>query len=163
MKERIIEFFAIFPDSLATFLIAMLPVTELRAAIPIAITVYQMNPIEAYVYAVLGNIFIGIITVVFVENVIHLFLNRSKSLNRLWQRYINRLHTKNRESFEKWGSVALVIFVAIPLPMTGVVSGAIIASIFQIPFRQAIPLLSLGVLIAGLIVTFLTVGAVHIF
>lgn len=163
MKEQIVDFFALFPDHVATFLIAMLPIAELRLAIPIGITVYHMDPLEAYFYAVLGNIFVGIITLVFVENVIHLFLNRSHTLNRLWQRYIDRLHVNNKESFEKWGAVGLVLFIAIPLPMTGVISGAIVASIFQIPFRQAVPLLAIGATIAGVIATLITAGAVRVF
>ncbi|MEA3323324.1 MAG: small multi-drug export protein, partial [Patescibacteria group bacterium] len=87
----------------------------------------------------------------------------SPFLNNLWQKYINRIHTNNRKKFEKWGSIILVTFVAIPLPMTGIFTGAVAASIFQIPFRKAWPLLALGSLISGIIVTLITVGATSIF
>lgn len=160
MKEHIIDFFANFPDGLATFLIAMIPVTELRASIPLAITVYHMNPVAACVYSVMGNILAGIIILLFVENILHFFLAKFPQVNNLWQKYINRIHVKNQEKFEKWGAVALVAFVAIPLPLTGIVTGAVAASIFQVPFRQAIPLLALGSVIAGVLVTVLTIGSV---
>ncbi len=162
MKEQIVEFLSVFPDSLATFLTAMIPITELRVSIPVAIAVYEMNPMAALVYSVLGNITMGIFTLFFVEKILHVILKRSEYLNDLWQKYINRIHTKNKEKFEKWGAVILVTFVAIPLPLTGIVTGAVAASIFQIPFRQAVPLLALGSVISGIIVTLLTVGAVFV-
>lgn len=156
MKEYIINFFSGFPDGVAIFLIAMIPVTELRASIPLAILTFHMNPFVAFFYSVLGNIFAGFLIFIFVENFLHFLLERSVKLNDLWQRYINRIHIKNKDKFEKWGAVALVVFVAIPLPMTGVVTGAVAASIFQVPLRQAIPLLAFGSVIAGVIVTTLT-------
>lgn len=161
MKEHIIEFFSAFPDSLATFLVAMIPVTELRASIPMAILTLDMHPFAAFVYSVLGNVLAGILVIIFVENILHMLLQRFDKLNDLWQRYINRIHVKNKEKFERWGAVALVAFVAIPLPLTGIVTGAVAASIFQIPFRQAIPLLALGSVIAGVLVTLLTMGAAN--
>lgn len=159
MKEHIIELFSGLPDSLATFLIAMIPITELRASIPVAILSMNMSPFSAFVYSVLGNVAAGILVLLFVENVLHYFLTKSEALNKFWQKYINRIHVNNKKKFERWGAVALVAFVAIPLPLTGIVTGAVAASIFQIPFRQAIPLLALGSVIAGVLVTLLTMGA----
>ncbi len=161
MKEHIVELFSGLPDSVATVLIAMVPITELRASIPIAITQFEMSPIAAMGYSVLGNIIAGAIVLFFVENVLHLVLAQSKTLDNWWQKYINRIHKNNKEKFEKWGSVMLVTFVAIPLPMTGIFTGAVAASIFQIPFRQAFPLLALGSVISGIIVTLITVGATN--
>ena len=162
MKEKVIEIFSGFPDSIATVLIAMIPITELRASIPIAITQLGMNPIVAMGYSILGNVIAGAIVLFFVEHVLHLFLAQSKTLENLWQKYINRIHKNNKEKFEKWGSVMLVTFVAIPLPMTGIFTGAVAASIFQIPFRQAFPLLAIGSVISGIIVTLITVGATNL-
>lgn len=159
MKEYIIELLSSLPDSVATFLIAMIPITELRASIPIAITVYDMNPFAALIYSVLGNVVAGAFVIFFLERILQSILDFSPFLKNLWQKYINRIHTNNRKKFEKWGSITLVTFVAIPLPMTGIFTGAVAASIFQIPFRKAWPLLALGSLISGIIVTLITVGA----
>ena len=158
MKEHVIEFFSAFPDGLATFFVAMIPITELRASIPFAILKLDIPPLEALGYSVLGNVLAGILVLIFVENILHMLLDRIGPLNDFWQKYINRIHTKNKEKFEKWGAVVLVTFVAIPLPLTGIVTGAVAASIFQIPFRKAIPLLAIGSVIAGILVTLLTVG-----
>jgi len=161
MKEYIVELFADFPDSISTVLIAMIPITELRASIPIAITQFDMNPIVAMGYSILGNVIAGALVLFFVEHILHLILAQSKLINDLWQKYIDRIHKKNEEKFEKWGSIMLVTFVAIPLPMTGIFTGAVAASIFQIPFRQAFPLLAIGSVISGIIVTLITVGATY--
>lgn len=158
MKEQVIEFFSAFPDGLATFFVAMIPITELRASIPFAILKLDMPPLEAFAYSVLGNVLAGILVLIFVENILHILLDRIGPLKNFWEKYINRIHTKNKEKFEKWGAVALVTFVAIPLPLTGIVTGAVAASIFQIPFRKAVPLLAIGSVIAGILVTLLTVG-----
>ncbi|XLQ19993.1 MAG: COG2426 family protein [Candidatus Moraniibacteriota bacterium] len=162
MKEHIVELFSEFPDSVATVLIAMVPITELRASIPIAITQFEMSPIIAMGYSILGNIIAGALVLFFVENILHLILAKSKTLDNLWQKYINRIHKNNKEKFEKWGAVILVTFVAIPLPLTGIFTGAVAASIFQIPFRQAFPLLALGSVISGIIVTLVTIGATNL-
>ena len=162
MKEMIMGMFSGFPDSIATILIAMVPVGELRVSIPIAIMQFGINPIVALGYSILGNIIAGAIALLFVENVLHIFLVQSKILEDLWQRYINRIHKNNKEKFEKWGAVMLVTFVAIPLPMTGIFTGAVAASIFQIPFRRAMALLAIGSIISGIIVTLITVGATNI-
>jgi uncharacterized membrane protein len=162
MKEQIIELFSTLPDSAATFLIAMIPITEIRASIPIAITVYEMSPFSALFYSVLGNIVAGAFVIFFVERILQSILNMSSFLENIWQKYINRIHKNNKEKFEKWGAVILVTFVAIPLPMTGIFTGAVAASIFQIPFRKAWPLLALGSLISGVIVTIITVGATNL-
>jgi uncharacterized membrane protein len=121
-----------------------------------------MSPFSALFYSVLGNIVAGAFVIFFVERILQSILNMSSFLENLWQKYINRIHKSNKEKFEKWGAVILVTFVAIPLPMTGIFTGAVAASIFQIPFRKAWPLLALGSLISGVIVTIITVGATNL-
>ena len=67
-----------------------------------------------------------------------------------------RTRRKHSKKFEKWGALALITFVAIPLPITGGWSGALAAFVFGIPFKKALPLIFSGVIIAGVIVTGLT-------
>lgn len=156
MHDLIISWFQCFPKELATFLIAMLPIAELRASIPVAITVYKMPPVWAWFWSVLGSVALGTLTVSVLEPAISYLTRHSDFLGKLWRRYIDRIHRKNRKSFDKWGSLALIIFIAIPLPMTGAFSGAVAASIFQIPFKKAALLISAGCAIAGIIVTGVT-------
>ena len=139
-----------------TFLLAMTPIGELRAAIPIGLIVYQLNPASVYLLAVLGNLlavfllftFLGILSRWTSRN-IH-FLNRFFG----WLSFQTRKNHHNKVN--KYGFYLLPFFVAIPLPATGAWTAAFIAFVFGMPFKRSFSLISLGVLIAGLIVLFLT-------
>lgn len=156
MQDIIISFFSGFPKELATFLVSMMPITELRASIPVAIVKWEVAPFWAWFWSVLGNTLMGALVILVVEPVTKLFINRINFLKNFWEKYINRIKTKNTEKFEKWGAIVLISFVAIPLPVTGAFTGAVAASIFQIPFKKAVPLLFTGCVIAGIIVTGIT-------
>ena len=163
MKEIIIESVSNLSHEWATFLLAMIPITEIRASIPVAIIGYEMNPFAAFIYSILGNVLVGILTFVFVDNIFDFFLKKIEWLNKIWTKYIHRIQTKNVEKFEKWGAFALIAFVAIPLPFTGIVTGAVAASIFDIPFKKAIPLLAIGSVISGIILVLLSIFASSLF
>ena len=158
MQDIIINGFINFPAELATFLMAMVPVTELRASIPVAIISYKMAPFWAFFWSVLGNTLMGIIVVLILEPVTKLIIKRVDFLNNFWEKYIERIRRKNEKKFERWGAVALITFVAIPLPMTGAFTGGVAASIFQIPVKIAGVLLLVGCIISGAIVTGVTLG-----
>lgn len=162
IKEVIIAWASAFPPEWATFLMAMLPVTELRASIPIAITVLGLSWWEAFLYSFLGNLFLGAVVLVVGEAVIGFIIRYNQILSRFWHRYIERIKTKNEEKFKTWGSLALIAFVAIPLPVTGAFTGAVASSLFKIPFWKALFLLAIGLLIAGSIVTVITLGGVSL-
>ena len=161
MRDIIISYFQNFPEELATFLIAAIPVTELRASIPIAIVGYGLSPFWAWFWSVLGNTAMGALVIVIVEPISRYLTKRVKFLNNLWKCYTSKIHKNNAKKFKKWGALALVTFVAIPLPVTGAFTGAVAASIFQVPFKKAVPLLFLGCVIAGVIVTGITMIATH--
>ncbi len=156
MQEIIISWFSGMPKELATFLMSMLPVTELRASIPVAILKYGLSPWSAFFYSVLGNTLLGVLTVLLIGPVTKLIIEKVNILNKIWQKYIGRLHDKHKEKFDRWQAWALVSFVAIPLPMTGAFSGAVAASIFKVSAKEAIPLILLGCTISGAIVTGIT-------
>ena len=165
MQELLILLVNDLPEELATFLISMIPVTELRASVPIAISLYEMSPISAWFWSVLGNTLMGASVVITVEPASKYIIKRISFLDRLWGKYIGRIKEKNENKFEKWGAIALITFVAIPLPMTGAFTGAVAASIFQIPFKKAVPLLLIGCMISGALVAGITlafgVGAIN--
>ncbi|MDH4330443.1 MAG: small multi-drug export protein [Candidatus Moranbacteria bacterium] len=158
MQEIIISWFSGLPSELATFLTAMMPITELRASIPVAIVKYEMHPFWAWFWSVTGNTIMGGLVMLFVNPVSKLIIERIDFINRFWNKYIDRIRTKNTEKFEKWGALALITFVAIPLPATGAFTGAVAASIFRIDFKKAILSLLAGCAIAGIIVTGITLG-----
>lgn len=149
------------PPQLATFLLAMIPITELRGAIPLAIFRLDLSAPEAFFWSVLGNSLAGVIVVLFLEPVSNL-LRRMEVFNRFFDWLFERTRRNHSKSFEKYQDIALLIFVAIPLPMTGAWSGAAAAFVFGIKKASAIPMIVLGVVGAGIIVTLVSTGAIHL-
>lgn len=152
------ELFSFLPKEIVIFLISMVPIGELRVAIPIAINKYGMGALSAYTWAVLGNIFPVIFVVFFLEK-ISAFLSRKVALfNKFFTWLFEHTRKRHGKKFERYEEFFLVLFVAIPLPATGGWSGALAAFVFGIPPKKAIPLISAGILIAGIIVISVTKG-----
>lgn len=151
MQEAIISYFSTFPKEWAVFFLSMVPVTELRATVPLAIIKFEMAPALALFYAILGNTLMGALVFLLVEPITKIAIQKINILHKIWQKYIDRIFLKNEKKFEKWGALALVTFVAIPLPLTGAFTGAVAASIFRIPFKKTVPLIFTGCLISGII------------
>ncbi|MCK5491003.1 MAG: small multi-drug export protein [Candidatus Pacebacteria bacterium] len=147
-----------FSPEMATFIVSMLPVSELRGSIPLAIGFYNMDPLKAYFISVIGNIIPVAIVLIVIEPVSKCLMEKSKMFNNFFSWFFARTRRKYNSKFEKWGALALITFVAIPLPVTGGWTGAIAAFVFGIPIRKALPLITLGVMIAGVIMTGLSLG-----
>lgn len=148
---------------LFTFLAGMAPIGELRAAIPLGLGIYKMAPWAAYFWAVLGNIFSAAFVIYMLAPVAR-FMTAHSELSAGFLNYIfERTRKKYDGAYEKWGNLALVIFVAIPLPMTGAWTAAIIAFLFGIPFWRALFLISAGVAIGGLLVLGASLGVLKLF
>jgi len=144
------------PGVLNILILAAMPVSELRGAIPVAICKYGYGPLAAYAVSVIGNM-LPVIPLLFLLEPV------SRRLRHIWllDRFFTWLFERTRKKsalIEKFEALGLILFVAIPLPMTGAWTGCIAASLFKIRFRYAFPAVLLGVLIAGIIVTSLTVA-----
>ncbi len=155
------------PHWAATIIIGMLPVSELRGAIPLALAPVEvggfgMSAPEAYILAVLGNMIPVIPLLLFLEPVSD-FLRRWRIFDIFFTWLFTRTHHNHSERFEKYGTLALTIFVAIPLPVTGAWTGCAAAFVFGIKFKHALPAIFAGVLIAGVVVTVLTLTGISIF
>ena len=158
-EEQFIELFGSVPQWLATILLSATPIIELRGSIPIAIGIYGMGPVETYILAVIGNMLPVIPLLLFLDPV-STYLRRFKIGDMFFSWLFTRTHHKHSERFEKYGTLALTIFVAIPLPVTGAWTGCAAAFVFGIKFRHALLAISAGVMIAGVIVTAFTLGGI---
>jgi len=141
-----------------TFLLAMTPVGELRVSIPIAITIYHLPVWSAYLFSVLGNL-VPLILIISVLEPISKFLSRwLHFFNQFFNWFFSHTRSVHQSKFEKLGkNLAVIILVATPIPFIGGWTGAIAAFIFGIPFKKALPLVIVGCLIAGIIVTLITI------
>lgn len=145
-------------EYLKLLLTAMAPIGELRAAIPIGLTAFKLGVIETYIISVIGNM-IPILLIIFLLEPISNLLSKHFKFFKWFFNWLFE-HTRKRHShkFEVLEEITLVMFVAIPLPMTGAWSGALASFVFGIPPKKSLPLIFLGVLIAGVIVTLITLG-----
>lgn len=144
-----------------TLLLAMAPISELRGSIPMALAYFEMSWPKAYFLSVAGNIIPIIFILLFLESV-QRWLRRFPLADKFigwWFGHIKR-HSGVVERYEALG---LVLFVAIPLPVTGAWTGSVAAFLFGIRFRFAFPAIVLGVLIAGVVVTLASLGIIKIF
>lgn len=142
-----------------TFLLAALPITELRASIPIAVGVYHLSLGTAFLLSVAGNIFITFLLLLLLDPIAVFAERRIKWLKKILNWVFERTRSKTAAKYVKYGQWALVIFVAVPLPGTGAWTGAILAYLFNLPKLRAFLLISLGVIIAGIIVSLIAAGA----
>jgi uncharacterized membrane protein len=144
-------------------LISMLPVGELRVALPLALTIYKMDLISAFLITVIGNMIPVVFIAYLLEPVSNFLMKHSKFFKWFFDKLFQHTRQKHSKKFEVFEEVALVTFVAIPLPMTGGWSGALAAFVFGIKPKKSIPLIFLGVLGAGIIVSLITLGAKAVF
>lgn len=143
--------------AIITFLMAMVPVVELRGAIPYGV-IAGLSVHEAFVLAVIGNLLPIPFLVVFTRKVFEWLRTKSDGLDRLVRR-LEAKADKNKELVEKSEFFGLMLLVAIPLPGTGAWTGALVAAMLDMRLKRAMPAIILGVLVAGVIVTTLTYGA----
>lgn len=159
MIDAITGLFESVPPPVATALLAALPVGELRVAIPVAIGVYGMDPLTAYIVAVIGNMLPVVPLLLFLESVSN-YLRRWVFWDVFFNWLFTRTYHRHNEKFERYGTIALLFFVAIPLPVTGAWTGCAAAFVFGIQFRHAFLAILGGVMLAGIIVTSIVLGGV---
>lgn len=133
-----------------TFFISMVPVIELRGAIPYGLA-RDLEPWLCYLLSVLGNMIPVPLILLFVRKVFA-WMKRYPKLRSIAQRFEARAAKKSGK-VRKSESIGLCLLVAVPLPGTGAWTGALVAALMEMRLKTAIPVIFLGVLIAGLIVT----------
>ena len=148
-------------DLLLTCLVAMVPVVELRGAIPFGV-VRGLNLWTAIIASMLGNLIPVPFIILFIRKIFAWMRAHMPKLDGLVIR-MEKKAEKNRAAVEKYAFWGLVILVAIPLPGTGAWTGALVAAMMEIRLKRAFPAIAIGVAIAGVIVSVITYGAQAIF
>lgn len=144
-----------------TFLIAMVPVIELRGAIPVGVAM-GLDPLTALLAAILGNMLPIPFILIFIRHIFKWMRVHMPKLGGLLDRLEAKAHLKG-QTVTHYKYLGLFIFVAIPLPGTGAWTGALVAAFLDMRLRSALPAIFGGVMAAGLIVTALTYGVFSLF
>jgi uncharacterized membrane protein len=141
------------------FLISSSPVVELRGAIPLGYAL-GLDPLKIFLFSILGNLFPVIPLLVFFRWIIGK-LERIKGIGRLLKWWFQKVEKKSKivETAGFWG---LVLFVSIPFPGTGAWTGSVAATLFNFKLRKAFIAISLGVIIAAILVSSMTLGVVKL-
>ena len=141
---------------LLTALISMLPVVELRGGLPAGVALGLPIPLS-FAASLLGNMLPVPFVILFARPVFQWVRAHIPALGSFVTKLETRAYakSKNVKKYETWG---LLIFVAIPLPGTGAWTGALISSVLNMRLKRAVPVIFLGVIIAGSIMTVLTYG-----
>ena len=141
---------------LLTFIMSMVPVIELRGAIPIGVG-YGLDLWFVVFLAIVGNF----LPVPFIMLFIRKIFAWMRKVNKKFSSIVDRMEekaAKHTDKVTKYGFWGLLILVAIPLPGTGAWTGALVAAMMEIRFKTALPAIFLGVVVAAVIVTFVTYG-----
>ena len=136
---------------LLTILLGLLPISELRGAIPFA----YFNGVPLWLSAVIGilsNALVPLIGFTFLGS-LHKLLDKWPFYHRLFEKTVARARGKVGEKVHKYGLLGLMLFVAIPLPITGAWTGTLGAWVMGLNPKKCMPFILLGVLISGIIVT----------
>jgi len=160
MAETLANFFVeLFkdkiPPELTIFVISLMPILELRGGM-IAARLLEVEFFKAFLICFAGNMLPIPFILLFIEKIFE-WLRRFK----FFEKIIVKLETKterNKEKVLRYKSWGLLLFVAIPLPGTGGWTGALMAALLGIDFKRALPIITLGVFIAGLIMSLITYG-----
>ena len=131
-------------------LVSMVPIIELRGAIPIGIG-WGLKTIPTYLIGVIGNMIPVPFILLFIRAILKYML-KSERLKPIAE-WIYRKAEKNTGKVEKYTTFGLFLFVAIPLPGTGAWTGALVAALLNIRMKYALPSIFAGVLTAGFIMT----------
>ena len=157
------------------FLITLLPLFELRASIPVGILGGTIHlPLDltmsgmglpwpiVFLICVLSNMVLGFVIYPLVDLMFKL-LEKNHFINNIWQKFVVRSQKRVHPYVEKWGTLGVALFIAVPLPGSGSYSGALGAYVLGVSYKHYIWANMLGVTIAGILVTIITVTGRGIF
>jgi len=135
-------------------LFTLIPTLELRYSIPLGWISYRQELGAPFVVlvCVLANIALAPLVWLFLDKAIHLFL-RVAWIDALYAKLVGRAQRQLHSYVERWGTLGLALFIGVPLPGSGVYSGALGAYVLGFSFRQFLIASVAGVLIAGTVVT----------
>lgn len=146
-----------FTKILITFFISMVPVIELRGALPIGVGM-GLDPWTALIVSIIGNMVPVPFIIIFIRRILN-WMHRFEKFDRL----ANKLEAKAErqgDKLVKYETLGLFLLVAVPLPGTGAWTGSLVAALFDLRLKTAIPTIFAGVVAAGLVVFFITYGVV---
>jgi len=144
---------------LATFLISMVPIIELRGALPIGVGM-GLPPLTALIVSIIGNMVPVPFIIIFIRRILD-WMHRFETFDRIASK-LEAKAAKGGEKIVKYEMFGLFLLVAVPLPGTGAWTGSLVAAFFDLRLKNAVPIIFLGVIAAGIVVFLITYGVVAV-
>lgn len=141
---------SLIADYLTIFFTSMLPVWELKGCIPLGVMIMGLPLWTVFWLAFLGSSTPSIFIVFFIEKIIRRLTNSKVRFFRRVARFIMSKVERHHKKIEKYGYLGIFLFVAVPLPGTGVWTGSLLAAMLGLSPKKVIPLIYAGNLVAGL-------------
>ena len=145
---------------LRAILLSILPIAELRGGIPYAVA-NDIGLPAAFITCVISNMFIIPIVFVFLDT-LHNQFYKIKPYKWLFDKWVVRTQRKAERNVARWGYWGVMLFVAIPLPITGAYTGTLAAWLLKLDKKKAFWYLALGVVIAGIVVSVATMTGMEV-
>ena len=140
-------------EYLKIMILSMVPITELRGAIPIGMAL-KLNPIGVYLSSVIGSTLVAIPLVLAYRHVVKFFKEKNMFLFLL--RLVDNKIETSMKKMKAASFIGIILFVGIPLPTTGTWTAAAIASILRMRLIEALSGIFIGNILSGLIVSLLS-------
>ncbi len=136
---------------------SMFPVLELRAAVPYGVAL-DLPLTAVLIVSILGNMLPIPFIILFIRQILTWMKKKSPRLRGFAEKVEARAQAKGKDLIVKYETFGLYVFVAIPLPGTGAWTGALIAALFSLRMKHALPAIFFGVVTAGLIMSVVSYG-----
>ncbi|HEY5713974.1 MAG TPA: small multi-drug export protein [Candidatus Gracilibacteria bacterium] len=144
---------------LCTFLWSMIPLLEMRAAVPLGMLQFNLGFWETVFFSFWGGFVATVFCLWFLPTILRFLERFLPPIHKfVFEKIISRTRAKHSKKMEVIGEMFLVTFVAIPLPGSGAFTGAVLAYLFGVPFWRALLLVSIGVLGSNIIMAVLTIS-----
>ncbi len=140
-------------------LLTLLPTLELRASVPYALLVLKLNPLLSLLFIVLINILVGEL-IFYSLNTLLPYILKIKFLEKIYNKCVKRVQKKVHKYVDKYGAIGLALFIGIPLPGSGVWTGALAAFLLGFERKEFSIANIVGVIIAGILVTLIVISGV---
>jgi uncharacterized membrane protein len=158
MTETFIAWVSWMPPELASFLLASLPLTESRLALPLALFVFDLSPCTAFVSTFFGNLLPVPILYSFFPTCVSFASSHIQILDRWLNGWFDSLRKKHGESYSKLGALFLFILVVAPGPGTGVWTATVLAILFRVRVRFAVASIVAGLFVGSLAILAVSLG-----
>ncbi len=156
------EFLYTVPGPIATALVAMIPFAEAQVAVPMALSVYKMSPWWAVICSGIGGTLITTFLVYSLGPILGLVVRYVPPARPMIDWLFDRTRHRFVGKYEKYGLLALLVFVIIPGPGSGAWAGSLAAFLFGIPKKKAVVSISIGLFFAAFLVLLVTTGVIEL-